>query len=66
MASEITYAEVKFKNQSPAPVVKGKEWTGYLGERELEGAGLKKREWRFFLLWLWFLPDFDGVVQKRS
>lgn len=39
MASEITYAEVKFKNASPAAVVEGKEWVGYSGEETWrEGA----------------------------
>lgn len=50
MASEITYAEVKFKNASPAAVVKGKEWMAYSGEGDLEGEGLKNREERLFLL----------------
>lgn len=45
MASEITYAEVKFKNASPDAVVNGKEWVGYSGEGDLEGGRLKNKEW---------------------
>jgi len=50
MASEITYAEVKFKNTSPAAAVEGKEWVSYSGEGDLEGVELKNRGWRLFLL----------------
>lgn len=66
MASEITYAEVKFKNAPPAAAVEGKEWVGCSGEGDLEGWGPKNREWRCFLLWLWLLPGVDKLVRKRS
>lgn len=66
MASEITYAEVKFKNAPPAAVVEGKEWVGYSGEGDLEGGVPKNREWRLFRLCLWFLPRLDKLVTKRS
>lgn len=46
MASEITYAEVKFKNNSSAAVIKGKELDGLFrgrrpGERGAEEQGME-------------------------
>lgn len=64
MASEITYAEVKFKNASPAAMVKGKEWMAYSGEGDLEGEGLKNREERLFLLWL--VPTWSWQIGEKK
>lgn len=66
MASEITYAEVKFKNASPAAVVKGKERMLYSGQCGLEGGELMNRKQNFFLLRLSFPPSLDKSVRIKS
>lgn len=72
MASEITYAEVKFKNELPAPVVKGKEWMGYLGGKGAGGSRAEEEGMKFFPsvtlvpTWSWWIGEKKELNDQET